>query len=136
MLLLTIGYVLWVIFGIFLSVQDLKHQKVSAMPLTGFLTSCFLIFYFERICCFLPLLAFAAIGIGYFLIKKEQAFGKADYIVIIANSFIISSDTWPVFLISCGTSGVLTSLFCRSKKFPMIPAILISALISRYCFLK
>ncbi|MDR2667036.1 MAG: hypothetical protein LBB34_02890 [Holosporales bacterium] len=84
----------------------------------------------------MPLLIFTTVGIGYFGIKKAQAFGQADYIMIIANSLVIPKDSWANFLISCGLFGILTSLFYRSKKFPMIPAILISVLISKYYYLK
>jgi hypothetical protein len=132
MLYLIIVNVLWIIFSILLIIQDLKYKKVNIISLLGFFLNCLLIFYLERKYCFLLPLIFLTIGVLYFFVKKKHAFGSADYIVIIASSFVISEDTCSRFLILCGLLGILTSLFYKSKKFPMIPSILISVLISRF----
>lgn len=59
---------------------------------------------------------------------KKEAFGRADYILAFAVSFLITKETWPFFLIFCGFFGVISALIVRSKKFPFIAGILLSTM--------
>jgi hypothetical protein len=77
----------------------------------------------------MPLVVFILLGSIYFLIKKENAFGMADYIVVLAVSFLIPSTSWPIFLMLCGGLGISFSVVLKRKNFPFIPPILIAVLL-------
>ena len=120
------------ISGGILAYQDFKSQNVSALPLLLFLASCTgLGFATKNFCCF-PLLIFFGISLGFYLLKKKQAFGIADYVVVLAVSFLISNDSWPFFLILSGAFGVVLSVFFKSPKFPFIPGILMATLFVKF----
>ncbi|MDR1391330.1 MAG: hypothetical protein LBI95_03110 [Holosporales bacterium] len=121
-----------IVFGFLLVIQDLRKKAVDLLSIIGFLSGCALIFFNERKCCFIPFFIFLIIGILYFIVKRKQAFGSADYVIGFSVSLLLNQKNWPLFILLCGMFGVLTSLLFKSKKFPFIPSILASILLVRF----
>jgi hypothetical protein len=120
--------------GIILCIQDFSRQAVNLLVLVIFTISCCSRTVFGHIPCYWPFVILVIIGIIYRFIRKRSAFGLADYIATFAISFIISSDNWHIFLMLCGWIGILIGIIQKSNEtnhIPFIPAILISALITR-----
>lgn len=112
-----------------MTLQDLKSRSVTFLPLFSFLISGVLIGIINTNFAFIPIIVFTLVGITFYLWKKSQAFGIADYIVVCANSFLISDTKSPFFIILCGIFGILLSIILHKDKIPFIPAILISTLV-------
>lgn len=124
---IEIAYFVLCLSGLVLTIQDFKQQNVSVIPVLGFLLSSIYIGWLSRSFCFAPTLIVCCIGCGFYFIKKQTVFGLADYIIIFAISFLLpDNDTWPFFIIFCGSFGVLISILTQSRKFPFIPGILMS----------
>lgn len=122
------------LFGFILIYQDFRESKVGIIPVILFFLSCLGYYFINREICLVPAILFFAIGGLFFILKKQRAFGIADYIVIISISFALPQSHWPEFLTICGGIGVLTSLYFKDKKFPFIPSILISLFIIKIFF--
>ncbi len=120
--------------SVFLSMQDIKHKKVNLSLVLLFLGIC--VYYGQKSDvspCFIPALIFIFLGSLYYLIKKASCFGMADYLIIFGVSFILPPDTWQYFLISCGFIGcILGWIYKKDKRFPFVPAILLSFFIVEY----
>ena len=124
------------IFGIgaCLAIEDYRSNKVN-MILTLLFTACCCYKGFSevRTPCFAPLFIFLGIGAIFYVFKKTQAFGLADYIIVFALSFVMPGGYWPYFLILCGAIGCLSGLMFRQHKaFPFIPAMMLSYFIINY----
>ncbi len=119
------------LFGLILIFQDFKSQSVPVWSLIGFLIQCSVIGIVSKNFCYFPFLIFLGIGLVFYLLKKKKAFGMADYIVAFSTSFLITNDSWPFFIILCGSFGILLSILFRSRKFPFIPGILMAAMLTK-----
>ena len=125
------AYILTLVSGIILSIEDLKHKRVSISQLLIFLFCSLLCFIFSenREFCFWPFVIFLLIGATYFFIKRKQAFGLADYIIAIAVGFILPENQWPMFLVYTGIFGALIGIVRKERKLPFIPAIILSLVV-------
>ena len=127
-------YIIAGFFGIVLSLQDFKNQKVGIIPLFGFTVTCVFLGYFTKKFCFIPFFIFLGIGLILYIFKRKQAFGMADYIMIFAISFILPSDSWHLFIMLCGVFGILCSLILKKKKSPFLPVIFLTSMIIKILF--
>lgn len=117
------------ISGLVLIYQDFKSKSVSVFPLFLFLGFCGIIGFITKNFCYFPCLVFLGVGSGFYLLKKKQAFGIADYIVVFAVSFLISNDNWPFLLILSGAFGILIAIIFKNQKFPFVPSLLVATLL-------
>lgn len=124
-------YVAICAFGIVLAIQDLKLQSVSFLSLLAFFVFCATDGIFHKNYTFIPVFIFLLIGLTYRVFKGHSVFGMADYIVVSAVSFLLNSAQVPFFIILCGVLGVITSFVLRQRRFPFIPAILVSTLLTK-----
>ena len=115
--------------GLVLALQDLKLQSVMLFPLLSFFASCLCIGIIETNFAFIPIIVFSLIGIAFYVWKGVIAFGSADYVVVGANSFLITDAQSLFFIILCGIFGILLSLILKKSKIPFIPAMLLSTLV-------
>ena len=109
-----------------MAIQDINRRNVTLFPLSVFFIACCYIGILDKNFAFLPILIFVLIG----LITKTQAFGAADYIVVIAVSFLITDEQSQFFILLCGVCGIITALIFEKQKFPFIPAILLASAIA------
>ncbi len=114
-----------------MAIQDLKSQSVSFLLLLGFFTFCAMSGIFHKNYTFIPVFIFLLIGLTYYVFKRHSVFGVADYIVVSAVSFLLSDAQVPYFITLCGVFGIVTSLILKSRKFPFIPAVLLSVLLAK-----
>ncbi|MBQ9335614.1 MAG: hypothetical protein IJS10_03660 [Alphaproteobacteria bacterium] len=119
------------LFGIILAFQDFKSQHVSLIALTGFFVLCSIFGVINKNFAIYPILVFISIEGIYYFFRKKHAFGLADFIVVLAVSFLFSDEQSPIFIMSCGVFGALLSNLLHKKKFPFIPAILLSTYASK-----
>jgi hypothetical protein len=118
------------LFGGVLCIQDFREQKVGVLPLAGFVVSCLLVWHFiTHTFCIAPLIIFLLIGIAFWGVRKEHAFGLADYGIVLAISFVIPPNDWYIFIALCGLFGVAISVICKIRKFPFIPAIIYATIV-------
>ena len=115
--------------GLVLALQDLKSQSVTFCPLLSFFVSCLCIGIIETNLVFIPIIVFSLIGVAFYVWKGVIAFGSADYVVVGANSFLITDAQSLFFIILCGIFGILLSLILKKSKIPFIPAMLLSTLV-------
>ena len=76
------------LFGIILAFQDFKSQHVSLIALTGFCVLCSIVGVINKNFAIYPILVFISIEGIYYFFRKKHAFGLADFIVVLAVSFL------------------------------------------------
>lgn len=123
---LILGFV-----SLLLIYQDVTTQKVDLRCLLLFVILCCLLSVANP--CFFPFFIFVAVDILYFLIKKCQCFGAADFFVVFGICFILPGNSCGQFLFLSGVFGCLSAFWFLKKKkinvFPFVPAMVISAAI-------
>ena len=133
--LMSLGIVLYVpivLCGVVLAIQDFRTGSVMLPPLLGFLLSCSAIGIINRNCDIFASSIFLLIGAIFFFLKREKAFGGADYVIVFAVSFLLPGGYCPLFITSCGVLGILISIMGKKRRFPFIPAILTATLVVKF----
>ena len=129
MLNCNIFYILILLNGVFISIQDIKHQKVSLYLCLLHCIFCFIskIENFSLISLYI----FVFIGAIFYIFKNKKAFGMADYIIVFGSCFLIETSNWPYFLIFSGLFGILSYFYLKKNdgKFAFCPSVILSAII-------
>ncbi|MDR1488131.1 MAG: hypothetical protein LBI26_00025 [Holosporales bacterium] len=116
------------ILGTALSYQDISQRKVNTYILSIYVLAIIVFYRFENI-CILPSIIFLAIGIVYYVVKKKQAFGFADYILILVHSLLIKNSMWELFIICIGIYGIIFGvIFRKYQNIPFIPVIFLATI--------
>jgi hypothetical protein len=122
--------VLLTVSGALLSYQDFVYRRVNLLLLLLYTVTA--IAFNFHIPSIWPPIIFASIGLIYWVWRRKQAFGWADYILVVANSFIIKDSTWPIFITCCGLYGTIFGIFCK-ETIPLVPVILLATVSTILC---
>jgi hypothetical protein len=126
-------YAAAILVGGVLIVQDIMYGRVHVILLICLVALCCAACYIEnKRPCFIPLYIMSFISCVYYALRKIGCFGLADYFALFATSFLYEPANWPYFVMICGGLGIMTSLSFRNRKFPFIPAILVSGFITKF----
>lgn len=112
----------------YLSWQDWRYESVPLWAVLIWALICAVVaFYNPPYTSFVILSVVSIILLFYQLIKRQQLIAITDLCVMTSMSVWLSIETIPIFLTLTGIFGVITSYILNAKRFPLLPALFLSA---------
>lgn len=127
-------YCLAVILAGYLSWQDWRTQSIPMLGLLSWLVISVLsaIYGTPSLAVFCLLFGVSANIALYQRFSEKTYIGIADLIILTSLSAWIHLPQLPILLLICGLFGLISAMLLKSKRFPFLPALFLSALITYF----
>lgn len=127
-------YCLAAILAGYLSWQDWRTQSIPMLGLLAWLAiSGLSAFYGNPSLVTFCLLFGASANIALYQHFSQKTFiGIADLIILISLSAWIQLSQLPMLLFICGLLGIISATIVKNRRFPFLPALFLSAIITYF----